>query len=136
MANIQDGVEVISNGHASQQGNNLYCISTAPNADVNVFQTLCEDVKHQQVTALAATSVEEHVMIPVIKIKLLGTNKKPVTTCTLGDTGANRGYLVARHNLDIIVTQLTEPITEPVNTSAGPKPMKTCLLYTSPSPRD
>ena len=87
----------------------------------NCFSYLCRDSKPPPVqqTTIVTDPPRSHQMNPVMQVRLLDKHKNIVLVVVLADSGADRCFLVSRHNTAIVVDRLTDDFQEPFNTSAG-----------------
>ena len=87
----------------------------------NCFSYLCRDAAPPPVkqAAVVKDPPRSHQMNPVIQVRLLDKNKHIVLVVVLADSGADRCFLVSRHNTAIVVDRLTDDFEEELNTSAG-----------------
>ena len=97
----------------------------------NCFSYLCRDVRHELPPdkIIVKDPPRAHQMSPVLQVRLLNYDKQPVLVVALADSGADRFFIVARHNTSIVVDRLTDDFDELVHTSAGQTMMPTYRAF-------
>ena len=97
----------------------------------NCFSYLCRDVRHELPPdkIIVKDPPRAHQMNPVLQVRLLNYDKQPVLVVALADSGADRFFIVARHNTSIVVDRLTDDFDELVHTSAGQTMMTTYRAF-------